>query len=196
MLKSKVNGFMSKMVGSTNESVFMNGKKIRQEHSIINPYHPSKFLISYSIQRKEVKKMGKFIDGRTSQNASYANSISIPILVINTPELFGQIGLVTLGATGIMRVHLKGTISVQLPLAISGITISIVRGTLPTDLLIYSATSTFDLSVLAPQVITFSADDYNPPITPQLTYTAFVSSNALGTIRVGPENFDGLLISD
>jgi hypothetical protein len=90
---------------------------------------------------------------------------------------------------------LKGTISVQVPLALAGITITIVRGTLPTDLLVYSATSTFDLSALAPQVITFSADDYQPPLLPQLTYTAFVSSNVLGTIRVGPENFDGFLIA-
>ncbi|MNC52998.1 hypothetical protein D3C75_1023760 [compost metagenome] len=60
----------------------------------------------------------------------------------------------------------------------------------------YSATSTFGLSILAPQVITFSADDFLPAITPQLTYTAFVSSNLLGTVRVGPESFDGILVSD
>jgi hypothetical protein len=144
----------------------------------------------------ETNKMGKLIDGRTSQNASYANSISIPITVINTPQLFGQIGIITLGATGILRVQLKGTIAISLPLALAGITISIVRGTLPTDPLVYSATSTFSLSVLAPQVIAFSANDYTPPMTPQLTYTAFVSSNVLGTIRVGPENFDGILLSD
>lgn len=140
--------------------------------------------------------MGFFVDGRTSQNASYANSIAIPILVIDTPQLFGQIGLVTEGALGTLRVQLKGTVSVQLPLALAGVTVSIVRGTLPTDPLVYTATATFDLSLLAPQVITFSADDYNPPIAPQLTYTAFISSNILGTIRVGPENFDGILISD
>jgi hypothetical protein len=140
--------------------------------------------------------MGKLIDGRTSQNASYANSMATPILVIDTPEMFGQIGLITAGAAGILRVQLKGTLSVQVPLALVGITISIVRGTLPTDLLVYSATSTFDLSVTAPQVITFSANDYTPPLAPQLTYTAFVSSNLLGTVRVGPENFDGILISD
>ena len=84
----------------------------------------------------------------------------------------------------------------QLPLALVGVTITIVRGTLATDPVIYSATSTFSLSVLAPQIITFSADDFNPPITPQLTYTAFISSNLLGTIRVGPENFDGAVYSD
>lgn len=140
--------------------------------------------------------MGTFIDGRTSQNASTANSIAVPILVINTPQLFGQIGLISAGITGVPRVLLKGTISIQLPLALVGITITIVRGTAITDPVVYSATSTFSLSLLAPQVITFSADDYNPPITPQLTYTAFVSSNLLGTVRVGPESFDGILVGD
>ncbi|WP_379136486.1 hypothetical protein [Paenibacillus sp. sgz500958] len=140
--------------------------------------------------------MGTYVDGRTSQNASYANSILTPILAINSPQIFGQIGLITAGVTTNPRVMLKGTISVKLPLALLGLTITIVRGTLPTDPLVYSATSTFSLSVLAPQVITFSADDFNPPITPQLTYTAFVSSSLLGTIRVGPENFDGILVSD
>ncbi|MEK5237004.1 hypothetical protein NST99_15045 [Paenibacillus sp. FSL L8-0470] len=140
--------------------------------------------------------MGTYLDARTSQNASIANSIAIPILLLNTPQLFGQIGLVTEGATTNPRVLLKGTISLTLPLALAGITITIVRGTLSTDPVVYSATSTFSLSVLAPQVITFSAADFNPPITPQLTYTAFVSSNLLGTIRVGPESFDGILVSD
>ena len=140
--------------------------------------------------------MGTFLDARTSQNASTANSIAVPILVINTPQLFGQIGLVTAGATTNLRVLLKGTISLQLPLALVGITITIVRGTLPSDPVVYSATSTFNLSLLAPQVIAFSAADFNPPITPQLTYTAFVSSNLLGSIRVGPESFDGLVVSD
>jgi hypothetical protein len=140
--------------------------------------------------------LGTYLDGRTSQNASYANSIAIPITLLNTPELFGQVGLISEGVTTNPRVILKGTISLQLPLALLGITITIVRGTLPTDPLVYSATSTFNLSVLAPQVITFSADDFNPPVTPQLTYTAFVSSNLLGTIRVGPESFDAILVSD
>lgn len=140
--------------------------------------------------------MGTYVDGRTSQNASTANSIAIPILVINTPQLFGQIGIVSQGVTTNPRVILKGTVSVSLPLALVGVTITIVRGTLPTDPVVYSATSTFSLSLLAPQVITFSADDFNPPITPQLTYTAFITSNLLGTVRVGPESFDGILVSD
>lgn len=140
--------------------------------------------------------MGFFVDGRTSQNASYTNSIATPIPFMNTPQPFGQIGLITEGALGTLRVELKATVCVELPLASAGITITVVRGTLPADPLIYSAVSTFDLSILAPQVITVSADDYNPPMVPQLTYTAFVSSSILGTVRVGPENFEGVLISD
>jgi len=142
--------------------------------------------------------MGRLIDGRTSQNASFANSIAIPILVVDTPQLFGVIGLNTAGVGESPRVQLKGTICAQLPLALIGLTVTIVRGTLPTDPLVYSVTSTFELSVLAPQVVTFSADDFDPPIPESglLVYSAFVSSNLLGTIRVGPENFDGLLISD
>ncbi|WP_150268263.1 hypothetical protein [Paenibacillus tepidiphilus] len=140
--------------------------------------------------------MGTYLDARTSQNASTGNSIAIPILAINTPQLFGQIGLLSAGVTTNPRVLLKGTISVQLPLALVGITITIVRGTLPTDPVVYSATSTFSLSLLAPQVIAFSAADYLPPVTPQITYTAFVTSNLLGTVRVGPESFDGILVSD
>lgn len=60
--------------------------------------------------------MGTYVDGRTSQNASFANSIAIPILVINTPQLFGQIGLITAGVGTNPRVILKGTISLQLRL--------------------------------------------------------------------------------
>ncbi|MEO2203558.1 hypothetical protein ABGV42_07410 [Paenibacillus pabuli] len=141
--------------------------------------------------------MTQFLDARVSINATSTNSISVPIPVINTPTLFAQIGLITAGTGVNPRVQLKGTITVQLPLAFFIVTITIVRGTLATDPIIYSASSTYGLSgVLAPEIITFSANDFNPPITPQLTYSAFISTNLLGTVRVGPENFDGFLVSD
>jgi hypothetical protein len=92
---------------------------------------------------------------------------------------------------------MKGTITVQLPLALFRVRITIVRGTVATDPLIYSANHTFGLNgLLVPKVIMFSANDYNPPVTPQITYTAFVTTNLLGTVRVGPENFDGFIVSD
>lgn len=59
--------------------------------------------------------MTTFLDARTSQNASLANSILVPILFICRPQLFGQIGLMTAGAETNPRVQFKGTVSVQFP---------------------------------------------------------------------------------
>lgn len=144
--------------------------------------------------------MATLLDARTSQNASYANAIAIPILVINTPQLFGQVGLVMKDYTsGDVRVTFTGTVAVQLPLALVGVTITVVRGTQPTDTLVYSSISTYNINVLAPQLITFSGADRvttAPAVTSQLTYTAFVSSNLLGTIRVGPESFSATAYSE
>lgn len=142
--------------------------------------------------------MTRLVDARTSQNASTANSIAIPILVINTPQLFGQVGLITAGSGANVRVVLSGTVSVQLPLALVGVTITVVRGTLSTDPVVYSATNTYSLSVLAPQLINFTAADFSPPASQsgQTTYTAFVSGNLLGIIRVGPESFTAVAYAD
>ncbi|PZT54661.1 hypothetical protein [Paenibacillus silvae] len=141
--------------------------------------------------------MTKFLDERMSVNADTFNSIATPIPVINTPTLFAQIGLLTAGSGSNPRVSLKGTITVELPRALFQVRITIVRGTAATDPLIYSANHTYGLDgLLVPEVIMFSTTDYNPPIAPQLTYTAFISTNLLGTIRVGPENFNGFIVSD
>lgn len=134
--------------------------------------------------------MTRVLDARSSQNASLANSLAIPILTVNTPQLFGQVGLNTYSVDTDVRVMFTGVVSVQLPLALVGVTITVVRGTMPTDPVVYSATSTFSLSVLAPQIITFSGNDFHPPAVNQLNYTAFISSNILGTVRVGPESFN------
>ncbi|QZN77388.1 hypothetical protein [Paenibacillus sp. DR312] len=144
--------------------------------------------------------MTRLLDARSSQNASLANSISIPILSGVFPQLFGQIGLLTDGAGSQLRVQLKGTVTLETrfsggPLPYP-ITITIVRGTLATDPVIYSAATTLVLDRLAPQVITFSASDFNPPLLPQLTYTAFVIAFEIPIYRVGPENFDGFVVSD
>ncbi|GAS81626.1 hypothetical protein [Paenibacillus amylolyticus] len=141
--------------------------------------------------------MTQFLDARSSQNAALFNSISIPIPVINTPQLFAQIGLQTAGAGTNLRVSLKGTITVRLPLALFQVRIIIVRGTVATDPIIYSGNYTYGLNgLLNPEVIVFSASDFNIPIVPQLTYSAFISTNLLGTVRVGPESFDGFVVSD
>ncbi|WP_102708082.1 hypothetical protein [Terribacillus saccharophilus] len=132
------------------------------------------------------------LDARTSQNASTSNSISVPVLV-GSQELFGQVGLITAGTTTPIRVQMSGIISLQLPLlpALTTVTVRIVRGTQPTDPIVFSASSNLDLEILGPQAFNFVAADINvsPPASGQLTYTAFISSNLLGTVRVGPESF-------
>lgn len=55
--------------------------------------------------------MVKLLDARTSQNASYANSISIP--VSTTPQLFARLTLNANGATGLVRTQISGTVAVQ-----------------------------------------------------------------------------------
>lgn len=145
-----------------------------------------------------MERLARFLDLRTSQNASYSNSISVPILAANTPQLVGRIGLATQNAGTNIRVSMSGTVSLQLPLlpAATSITITVVRGTLSTDPLVYSATENMDLNILGPQVFAFNALDFNPPAATQLTYTMFVSSSLVGVIRVGPESFSGIAVSD
>ncbi|USK62682.1 hypothetical protein [Peribacillus frigoritolerans] len=142
--------------------------------------------------------MVKLLDARTSQNASYANSIGI--LVTTTPQLFARLTLNAAGATGLVRTQISGTVSVQLPLlpVATSITMTIVRGNDPTDFLIYSAREDLQLSILGPQILSFSASDFNVPIPAnnQVVYTAFITASAIGTIRVGPESFNATIYSD
>ncbi|MGP0690093.1 hypothetical protein ACW5UC_26470 [Priestia aryabhattai] len=135
--------------------------------------------------------MTTLLDARTSQNASIANSISIPITIISAPGLFGQVGLNVLGATGPIRTQLSGTVACQLPLlpVATTITLTVVRGTSLTDPVIYSSAEALNINLLGPQLFTFTASDFNvpPPAFGLLIYTPFISSNVLGTVRVGPE---------
>jgi hypothetical protein len=141
--------------------------------------------------------MGIYLDGRTSQNASLANSISTPILV-GTDSLFGVVGLdVTKATVGQIRVEFNGTVAVQLPLIplATSITITIVRGTQQSGLTtVYTAEQQLSLEILGPQLVTFSGADFNPPkpVSGPLVYTAYISASLLGTIRVGPESFSAI----
>ncbi|TMU87472.1 hypothetical protein FGG79_04930 [Bacillus sp. BHET2] len=144
--------------------------------------------------------MGIYLDGRTSQNASLANSITTPILV-GDEELFGIIGLdVSKATTGQIRVQFNGTVAVQLPLApvATSINIRIVRGTQQTGITtVYTAQQVLNLSIVGPQLITFSAADFNPP-KPNgtlLVYSALISATSVGTVRRGPESFSAIATS-
>jgi hypothetical protein len=142
--------------------------------------------------------MTKLLDARTSQNASFANSISVPITVINTGQLFAQLTLSLAGATGLIRTQFHGVVSVQLPLlpVATTITITVVRGTSLSDLIIFSEAQVLNIAAVGPQAITFSGSDFNVPGTSTVVYTVFLSASALGTTRVGPESFNAQVFSD
>jgi hypothetical protein len=142
--------------------------------------------------------MAILLDARTSQNASYANSINIP--VSTTPQLFAQLTLNTTGATQNLRTQMSGTVTIQLPLLplATSITVTIVRGTTPSDLIIYSVREVLDTAITGPQVLSFTASDFNVPITAnnRVVYTVFINASAVGTTRVGPESFNATVYAD
>ncbi|BCB04800.1 hypothetical protein [Bacillus sp. KH172YL63] len=141
--------------------------------------------------------MGIYLDGRTSQNASLANSIATP-LVLGQEALFGVVGLdVSKATTGQIRVAFNGTAAVQLPLVpvLTSINIRIVRGTAQSGFTtVYTAEQQLSLEIAGPQLITFAGADFNPPkpSSGPLVYTAYISATAVGTIRVGPESFSAI----
>lgn len=147
--------------------------------------------------------MSQFLDFRTTQNASYANSISIPITVLNEPQFLGQLGLDVTGASGTIRVGLSGTVAVQVPAlpVTSSITLTVVEGITsnPQQGVVFSVTEVFGVSVLGPQVLSFNGTRFNPPTPPpgqNLVYSLFITANALGATRVGPESFSAFAVSD
>jgi hypothetical protein len=142
--------------------------------------------------------VARLLDAKTSQNASFANSISIPIASVNAPQLFAQQTLSLAGAVGTIRTQFNGVIAVQLPLApvATTITITVVRGTSPSDLIIFTESQSLSTAVVGPQDIAFVGSDFNVPAASTVAYSVFVSASALGTTRVGPESFNVLAFSD
>ncbi|MBT2603938.1 hypothetical protein J7E55_13095 [Bacillus sp. ISL-53] len=149
--------------------------------------------------------MPQYLDGMTSQNASYANTINIP----TTPayQIFGQLGLNVSEAnpTAIIRVEFDGIITFKLNPASSNfanrLEIKIVRGTDPNLPPVFTGIKTLVLngSEFGPQEYAFSASDYNVPKgSGFLLYTAFVrnitGSSESDVTRVGPESFNALAI--
>jgi len=148
-----------------------------------------------------------YLDGRTSQNASTANSINVP--TTNGYVLWGQVGLtVTAANPGIpIRVQFDGIISLKLNLTAvnfsNRIEIKAVRGTDPNAPAVFSGIKTIVLNgeELGPQEYTFSGSDYNPPIgSGLLVYSVFVKnitgSSEADVVRVGPESFNASAIGN
>ncbi|MFC4775826.1 hypothetical protein ACFO9Q_03410 [Paenibacillus sp. GCM10023252] len=141
----------------------------------------------------------RFLDSKTSQNASFANSIAIPITLINTPQLVAQQTLDLSGGTAnLTRVEFNGVVTVQLPLLplATNILVTVVRGLTSADTVVFSASQNLNLNILGGQLISFSGSDFNAFNIPNAAYSVFVQSSALGTIRVGPESFNFTAYSD
>lgn len=120
------------------------------------------------------------------------------MLVTGIPQLTGQLTLDLSSAGANSRVTFEGTVSLQLPLlpVTAQATATIVRGTSPSDLAVYSAAQTLDLNIIGPQVISFSGSDFNVPAGGPVSYTMFLSVTGLGATRVGPESFNAVAYTD
>lgn len=143
--------------------------------------------------------MSRFLDARTSQNASTAGSMNGVGLTANQNVLIGQIGLNTAGAAGPIRVQLNGVATF---FVFSGgfitLTLFAVRGSVATDPVVASnrlqlnpgattPTNTFPLYLIG--------SDYNPVPSAEIVYSLFVNST-VNVNRIGPESFNGCAYSD
>ncbi|PYY29734.1 hypothetical protein [Paenibacillus illinoisensis] len=143
--------------------------------------------------------MTKLLDVRTSQNASYGNTVSIP-LPANTPVAIGEVGLDATDAGGNIRVQFSGIAELAFPTSPpfdSVISISIARGT---DSLVAYALYSVSVSEANPnavQVVTINASDFNVPLPPsnELVYTLYLFCTADAT-RIGMESFNAAAYSD
>jgi hypothetical protein len=139
--------------------------------------------------------LGKFLDAQTSQNASYRDSISIP--VTTTPALFGSLGLNTTGAGPNIRVEFTFTATLSsLAAILTPVNIEIYRGTGVGRVLVYSAQLTLavaGLGVASETIITLAGADFNPPSPNNfLVYQSFISipgGIVIAPTRTGPESF-------
>jgi hypothetical protein len=111
--------------------------------------------------------MSKFLDARTSQNASTGGSIDIALLP-GTPTAIGVVGLNVTGASGVIRVTFSGIAAINLPDTPPPVGSAIVL-----------------------------ISDYNVPYpsSNELVYTLGMFSSVGGT-RVGPESFYAQAFSD
>ncbi|MFF2498140.1 hypothetical protein [Peribacillus sp. NPDC058075] len=139
--------------------------------------------------------MGIFLDAQTSQNASYRDSISVPVTA--TPALFGTLGLNTTGAGPNLRVEFTFTATLSsLAALLTPVNIEIYRGTGVGRVLVYSAQLTLPvagLGVASETLITLAGADFNPPSPNNfLVYQSFISipgGIVVAPTRTGPESF-------
>ncbi|MDG0810412.1 hypothetical protein [Cohnella rhizosphaerae] len=145
--------------------------------------------------------MTKLLDARTSQNASFQNSLSSPIS--STLTAFGQVGLNCFNPGTDIRVQMNGIVTVEFLAGSPSTTvlITIVRGTLATDPPVYTGIFAVngvsqDGPLIVPFAFTASDNNVPAPASHLLVYTAFVSASRVTAVRIGPESFNAAAYSD
>ncbi|SFS66511.1 hypothetical protein [Marininema halotolerans] len=140
--------------------------------------------------------MGKFLDMRTSQNASLTGGITASLSTLSTsPSLIGVIGLQT-GSVSQPVVKLDGTMGVAVN-TVSPYTVTILfaRGsTFPTSgTRIYTAVYGIPTSVAITSntILNLTAADLLAPAATQTVYTMLAYASTTAT-RNGPESFQGI----
>ncbi|MFC4810150.1 hypothetical protein [Paenibacillus sp. GCM10023250] len=138
--------------------------------------------------------MSKFLDTRTSQNASTGGSIEITLTPM-TPTAIGVVGLNVTGAGGELRVTLSGIAAINLPAGPqpegSVIVLAVVRGTaLVQEALVGDVVLPLLPTDTGVKILNLTVSDYNVPYpaSNELVYSLAVFS-AVGGTRLGPESF-------
>jgi hypothetical protein len=122
-------------------------------------------------------RVTRLLDAKTSQNASFFAAISSDFAF--NPVPFAQVGLNVINPVGVVRVQFTATATIQIPADSGSIAVlmDIVRGTLPTDPLVYTGAFIEDNTSLAvTRAFTVTGSDYKvaPPPSNLLVYTAFL----------------------
>jgi hypothetical protein len=131
--------------------------------------------------------MGRFLDQRSSENSSFFGNPDTAVPA--APVLWGVVGLQTQGVANPI-VNLSGTIGLSTVAAGSTVLVTVNRGTLVTDPIIYTAVLT---SIAGPVVYSFNVQDLAAPAAAQTAYSTFVSTvSAVAATRSGPEVFYGI----
>ncbi|MFH5181364.1 hypothetical protein ACHHV8_01200 [Paenibacillus sp. TAB 01] len=139
------------------------------------------------------------LDQRTSQNISTTIPDADPFPA-NTPVLVAQVGLIVPPTTpGVIRAQFDGIIGVEVVRKHhhkhkhegTFFTVTLVRGTELTDLVVYSSLVFFGPDERLNKLVPISAADFDipAPASGQLTYTLFAEASSNRLLRSGPESF-------
>ncbi|ASS67828.1 MULTISPECIES: hypothetical protein [unclassified Paenibacillus] len=135
-----------------------------------------------------------FLDSRASQNASYGNSLSIPIAAAGALQLVAQQTLnLSAGTSGLVRVEFSGVVTFQQPTtpADTMVSIYVIRGaSAAAGVNVYSLNQAVQAAEVGPRAISLEGSDSGASTSSAATYSVYVTASVAGILRVGPESFN------